>query len=254
MAPSHVFQDPTFWKHFKNKVMEKSWKCNFPPQILIDNIQEDSMLYKDPSVFERRRKGVLPWAKNDTQWVQVLLGACQELARGRSGPYSQQLSKLHVLEALEDFVEHLNCFNTVAMVMASEGQPVKPLSQDSSQVHDIDKLDPIMLVGYSERFEDQVSTSVWQKCVERHTLVNPHHQAHCMWHDCHCMPPCVANCEKLRSKALREMVCDKVSRRLQKTLNGTLSKDMWDVELTYFDGLPQEWLDRAESMMQGMKQ
>lgn len=235
------------------EVRAKSWKCNFPPEILFKNIKKDAAMYEDDTILFKRRHGILHWLKNETQWINLILGACKEIANGQKGSYSLQLQNLNLLEALDDFVEHLNCFHVVAEIMASKGKPVKPLSQDSSQVHDMDKLDPIMLVGYSERFEDNQVTSVWDACVDRHVHVNPHHQAHCLWRNSCCNGDTCSYCEDLVDKALSEMVCDKVSRRLQKNFNGTISKDMWDVDLLYYKGLPRQWLDKALDIMEEMK-
>ncbi|GIY69112.1 hypothetical protein CDAR_478271 [Caerostris darwini] len=46
----------------------------------------------------------------------------------------------------------------------------------------------------------------------------------------------------MRTKALREMICDKVSRRVQKGLGGRLTEDMWNVEEAYFKGLTEDWV------------
>lgn len=231
----------------------QSWKCNFSDDILIRNLEKDATLYEDDTILRKRRLGVLKWVKNDKQWITVVLGACKEIANNHVGMYSEQLKKLHLLEALDDFVEHLNCFYTVASKMESKGYKVKPLSQQSSQIHDIDKIDPIMLVGYSERFEDNRITSVWNECVNRHTHVNPHHQAHCLWQGNCCNETDCSKCEEIVDKALTEMVCDKVSRKLQKNLHGKVSEDMWDVDEAYFQGLPQKWLYKAFSIMEKMK-
>ena len=249
---THVFKDPAFWQHFQHQVRLKSWKCNFPSDILVRNIEKDAELYKDDTILRKRRLGVVKWIKNDTQWITVILGACKEIANGEIGDYSYQLKKLHLLEALDDFVEHLNCFYTVASVMKSKGQEVKAYSQHSSQIHDIDKIDPIMLVGYSERFEDNQITSVWDECVDRHTHINPHHQAHCLWHENCCNETCT-KCQQIEDKALAEMVCDKVSRRLQKNLHGEVSEDMWNVDGMYFNGLPEKWLNKALEILDSMK-
>lgn len=252
MVVTHVFKDPAFWQHFQHQVQLRSWKCNFPSDILFKELEKDAVLYHNDTILRKRRQGIMNWMKNDTQWITLILGACKEIADGTVGENCQHLKKLHLLEALDDFVEHLNCFYTVATEMALKGKTVKPLSQDSSQIHDIDKLDPVMLTGYSERFEDNKVTSLWDACVDRHTHVNPHHQAHCLWQDNCCNDTC-GNCEDIMEKALSEMVCDKVSRRLQKNLNGVISDDMWNVDLIFFNGLPQNRLDQALNIMKNMK-
>ncbi|XP_035212053.1 uncharacterized protein LOC118186133 isoform X2 [Stegodyphus dumicola] len=248
MAPSHIFQDPCFWQHFQRQVKSKAWKCNFSPEILIENIDKDSALYKDDTILKKRRQGLQKWIKNDTQWIKVILGTCKEIANGEFGHYSQTLKKFHILDAFRDFVDHLNWFYIVAAIMADKGQEVHPISQNSSEVHDIDKLDPIMLIGYSEKFEDDAATSVWNTCVYRHVHFNPHHQAHSLWHE----ESQEKETQVLRTEALREMVCDKVSRNVQKTLIGEISDKMWKVDLTFFNGLPQEWIDLAVKMMDNL--
>lgn len=249
---THVFQNPEFWQLFQFQVQRQSWKCNFPADILFQELEKDATLYNDDAIFRSRRQGILNWIKNDTQWINLILGACKEIADGVMGNNCLQLKKLHLLDVLDDFVEHLNCFYTVAVEMRSKGYNVTALSQDSSAIHDIDKLDPIMMVGYSERFEDNQVTSVWDACVDRHIKVNPHHQGHCLWQENCCNNSC-GNCQNIMEKALREMVCDKVSRRLQKNLNGVMSDDMWNVDLIFFKGLPEDWLSKALEIITHMK-
>lgn len=256
-APTkHILNDPDFWHPFETQVRSKSIFCNFPSDLLSDTFEKDSTLYNNDTVFKKRRMGAMKWVKNDALWIKVVLGACKEYADGVPGPYSKQLQDIHILDAFEDYMAHLDYFQQVASVMASKGEQVHVFSQNSSEVHDIDKLDLVMLVGYSERFEDLRVTSVWDTCVERHTTGNPHHQVHCLWHDCCRISEGSENdsCENVRNKALREMVCDKVSRRLQKNLDGQMSDEMWDVELEYFAGIPEVWVDKADQLMQSMKE
>ncbi|XP_015920978.2 uncharacterized protein [Parasteatoda tepidariorum] len=249
----NVFHDPQFWQHFEKEVKEKTWSCEFNNDILQSSLENDAALYDDPTTFKKRRSGVQQWTMNTALWVATVLGACKELSNGENGEYVRQLDELKILEAFSDYLDHLNFFQMVADKMASLGQRVKPLSQDSSGIHDIDKLDPIMLVGYSEKFEDMMNTSIWNLCVDRHTKVNPHHQAHCMWNGCCEDTNGCTFCEDNKIKALREMICDKVSRRVQKNLGGKLSKDMWDVDIAFFSGLPEDWLEKAKSMMMELK-
>ncbi|GFW68776.1 uncharacterized protein TNCV_3639911 [Trichonephila clavipes] len=249
MSRPHIFHDPFFWQHFQKQVQNKLWKCDFPSSILLNNLPRDSDLYRDDSILTKRRQSILTWLNHESQWETVILGACVELASQRSGLHSQILKSLHVLEAFRDFTDHLNCFYNVASTMSMKGQIVQPVSQYSSQIHDIDKLDPVMLVGYSERFEDNTATSVWDICVERHVQINPHHQGHDVWHS----DSEDESSRTIKAVALREMVCDKVSRRLQKNLNGVVCKDMWNVEIVYYQGLPQEWMDKADHIMKLMK-
>lgn len=259
----HIFHNPDFWHHFETQVRSKFIYGNFAPYLLLKTFEKDKALYDDNSIFRKRRLNGIEFVKNDSLWIDIVLGACKEYANGVRGPYSKKLQDTHILDAFEDYVAHLDYFQQVASVMASKGEEVHVFSQNSSEVHDIDKLDPAMLVGYSERFEDQRETSVWNVCVERHTKVNPHHQAHCLWHDCcqilksgnSCRSSGSDNsCENARNKALREMVCDKVSRRLQKNLGGQMSNDMWNVEAEYFKGIPEVWVDKAVQLMQSMKE
>ncbi|KAH9365589.1 hypothetical protein HPB48_009203 [Haemaphysalis longicornis] len=109
--------------------------------------------------------------------------------------------------------------------MESAGVVVSVSANGSSSVHDVDKLDPIMLVGYCERWEDIRDTALWRACLESHYALNTHHQQNELWHykddekekqrECH--------------KALPELLCDKSSRCLQKELNGIVSSKMWSV-------------------------
>lgn len=254
---SHVLKDPAFWDHFERMVRSGAWKCPFTPDLLTKDLTSDAKLYANDTILRMRRTGVSKWLSvNDTsRWADLVLEACREIADGRGGdgPHCRLFRELHMLEALADFVEHLNCFGVVATVMASKGRKVTPFSQDSSRVHDIDKLDPVMLVGYSEKFEDNVSTSVWTECVDRHTLVNPHHQAHPMWHKDMESENCTSHYAKITDMALSEMICDKVSRKLQKELGGVVSDAMWDVDHAYFNGLPRHWLEKADEIISNMK-
>ncbi|KAG8184721.1 hypothetical protein JTE90_019325 [Oedothorax gibbosus] len=391
MYRTNIFLNSAFFHHFQKQILAESWKCDFKADILLDNFNRDRELYKDDTIFKQRRERVIPWIDNPHQWNTVILEACRELALQRPSIHSKVLEDLHILEALKDFVEHIQYFYTVASTMSVQGYSFQPLSQNSSKIHDLDKIDPIMLLGYSERFEDNASTSVWDLCVDRHVHVNPHHQVHAIWHNpseevmklysvgdstcrhcgvhdisyrnysedltacrhymennstwkylnkdstscgfrmeneatwklcmkdrntwrycndtnvrehndedtfawslCneddiawkHCnkvdTPLVVFNehsnverqcnegrdCNKVaidlneggsvlthcRVEALREMVCDKVARRLQKTLKGVSSSDMWDVEVAFFDGLPDEWMKKASIMMKKLKQ
>lgn len=250
MNKNQIFHDFFFWQHFQKQVQNKFWKCDFSNNTLLDTLTPDSKLYKDDAIFLKRRQNVLIWLENESQWETIILGACAEAASQRLGPHCQILKNLHVLEAFSDFAEHLNCFYSVASTMSIQGEVVQAVSQYSSEVHDIDKLDPVMLVGYSERFEDNISTSVWDMCVERHIRVNPHHQGHEVWHT---MDEDDST-RNIKAAALREMVCDKVSRRMQKNLNGVQCKDMWNVDTVFFQGLPQDWMDKADGLMRIMKQ
>lgn len=249
MNRTHIFHDPFIWQHFQKQIQRKLWKCDFPSNILLNTLSQDSYLYKDDSILTKRRQSILTWLDHESQWETIVLGACAELASQRNGPHSQILKTLHVLDAFRDFTDHLNCFYNVASTMSMKGQIVQPISQYSSEIHDIDKLDPIMLVGYSERFEDNAATSVWDICVERHVQINPHHQGHDVWHN-HSEDESSRN---IKAMALQEMVCDKVSRRLQKNLDGVVCEDMWNVEIVYYQGLPQDWMDKADHIMKLMK-
>ncbi|GIY03537.1 hypothetical protein CEXT_92981 [Caerostris extrusa] len=253
-SSAHIFNNLTFWNYFETQVLTKAWKCDFPPNLLTDTLNKDAELYTDDSVFQKRRRWILKLVQNDTMWITFVLGACKELANKHKGPYSKELNELHMMEPFQDFVDHIGFFYKVASIMKSRGQTVHVYGQDSSKIHDIDKLDPIMMIGYSERFEDNVTTSVWNHCVDRHTTVNRHHQAHCLWHDC-----CTNEneeytcCDDMRTKAVREMICDKVSRRVQKGLGGRLTEDMWNVEEAYFKGLTEDWVVKAMDMMHSMR-
>lgn len=248
MEYRNIFLNPIFWNYFVSIMeVEKSWKCNFSPNILLNNISVDAALYDGNSILKYRRLGAREWMMNDTLWTTTVINACREIAESRSGHFSKVLREYHMLDALADFVEHINCFHKVATIMAGKGQKM-PLIQNFLHLHDIDKLDPIMLVGYSEKFEDGKDTLLWNVCVERHIQVNVHHQGNHLWHK-----KCSKNCTDAKEQALQEMVCDKVSRRLQKNLNGVVGDKMWDVDMQYFNGLPQEWMSKAVELMRQMK-
>ncbi|KAL1471604.1 hypothetical protein MTO96_039855, partial [Rhipicephalus appendiculatus] len=66
--------------------------------------------------------------------------------------------------------------------MESAGITVFVAGHASSSIHDIDKLDPIMLAGYSERWEDTKHTALWHVCVRSHFSINTHRQQNELWH------------------------------------------------------------------------
>ncbi|KAL1443835.1 hypothetical protein MTO96_045805 [Rhipicephalus appendiculatus] len=125
--------------------------------------------------------------------------------------------------------------------MESAGITVFVSGHASSSTHDIDKLDPIMLAGYSERWEDKKDTALWHACLESHYSLNTHHQQNELWH-------LEDSDDKECWKALPELLCDKSSRSLQKELNGVVSPDMWTVQTQFYLGMPEVWLERVTRM------
>ena len=169
MALQDTFQDEL--------LNRKTWQCSFPEDVL--NVQQDIRLYEDdPTIFLSRRSVVRRWLRNSTEWAEIIYGASKELAND-DHYYSRLLQQYNMLEALRDFIVHTRYFHEVSNLM----NPVFIKSQNYSVIHDIDKLDPVMLAGYSERFEDNKKTSLWDRCVYRHTHINPHHQQHYIWQD-----------------------------------------------------------------------
>ncbi|KAH8037607.1 hypothetical protein HPB51_015041 [Rhipicephalus microplus] len=124
-------------------------------------------------------------------------------------------------------------------LMESAGIEVFVASHASSSIHDIDKLDPVMLAGYGERWEDTKHTSLWRACVESHFSLITHYQQNEVWHLEESHDKDIKCC----MKALPELLCDKASRNLQKELDGVMSPAMWDVDRRFYSGMPQVWLD-----------
>lgn len=227
--------------------IKKSWEGVLPFQLIEDTLEEDRKLYDDDKLFLLRRNLAKTFT-NDKQWSELILNAFWEIVCGREGEAILKIRNSGLYNPFYDFVEHINYFETVKEIMENRRERVYIFGYNDTSIHDIDKIHPVMLIAYAEKFEDGKDTLLWNKCVQNHVNVNYHHQGNTLWKE---ESSC---CEKLRNVALPEMICDKVSRRVQKDLNGKTDETMWDVEPKYFDGLPSSWLSKVNTTLSKLKQ
>lgn len=239
MTSSHILLQPNFWKSFVNSVTDKKWKCPYiSVDVIEDSFDKDALQYTDKSIYTKRRKGVLEIYKNndDSVWISIILGACKEVIDNSHSENVKILKDLHIYEAFKDYLDHLDYFYKTAEIIDKKCREKILTDLNIIPIHDLDKIGPAMLVGYSERFEDQKNTSLWELTVDHHIKRNPHHQGHCLWHE---------DYDKLRDVSLKEMVCDKSSRKVQKEHNGIFSDEMFNSDLKFYNGLPKKYLDEA---------
>uniref|UniRef100_A0A224Y8G1 Uncharacterized protein n=1 Tax=Rhipicephalus zambeziensis TaxID=60191 RepID=A0A224Y8G1_9ACAR len=228
-------------------VDRKVWKVDkFDTLTSLDAYSEDVRHYPvedDRIRMKKRRHAALRLRSNPERWSRIALNAMRELATDSSGPAVANLVQSGFLAAFKDFAVHTRYFQLTKNLMESAGITVFVAGHASSSIHDIDKLDPIMLAGYSERWEDTKHTALWHVCVGSHFSINTHHQQNELWH-------LEDSDDKERRcwKALPEVLCDKASRKLQKELNGVVSPDMWEVDKKFYLGMPEVWLDRVTRM------
>ncbi|KAL3238804.1 hypothetical protein MRX96_021834 [Rhipicephalus microplus] len=175
--------------------------------------------------MKQRRNDALRLRENPESWSRLALDAFKELAMNSPGSAVAILDQSGFRAAFNDFVVHTRYFQLTKNLMESAGVKVFVAGHVSSSIHDIDKLDPIMLTGYGERWEDTKHTALWRVCVQSHFSLNTHHQQNKLWYledyddkDIEC---CM--------KALPELLCDKASRKLQKELDVVVSPAMWDL-------------------------
>lgn len=198
--------------------------------------------------MKHRRDAALSFRSNPERWSRLVVAGLRELATNSQGPATATLRHAGLFSAFQDFAVHIHYFQVTRKIMESAGVPVSISANGSSSVHDVDKLDPIMLVGYCERWEDTRDTALWRACLESHYAINTHHQQNELWHSKD------GGEEKQREcmKALPELLCDKTSRGLQKEFNGVVSSRMWSVQPQFYLGIPEEWFDRAKDMAAAM--
>ncbi|KAH6921783.1 hypothetical protein HPB50_004982 [Hyalomma asiaticum] len=238
----------SLWEQLSLDVVNKrAWKVDsFDSLTSLDAYSED--IRQCPVEAERirmkhRRDAALRLRSNPEHWSRLALDALRELATDSPGPAVTTLRQSRLLDAFKDFAIHTRYFQLTKSMMESAGIAVFVAGNASSSVHDIDKLDPIMLAGYSERWEDGKDTALWHVCLDSHFSLNTHHQQHELWHT-----EDSDDKERERWKALPEMLCDKASRKLQKELNGIVSPDMWSMDMKFYSGMPEVWLQRTIRM------
>lgn len=217
----------------------------------LDEYSDDVRHYVTPEErvhMKHRREAALSFRRNPERWSRLVLAGLRELASNSQGPATATLKRAGLFSAFQDFALHIHYFQVTRKIMESAGVAVSVSANGSSSVHDVDKLDPIMLCGYCERWEDTRDTALWRACLESHYAINTHHQHNELWHSKD------GGEEKHRecTKALPELLCDKTSRGLQKEFNGVVSSRMWSVEPQFYLGMPEEWFDRAKDMAAAM--
>lgn len=240
-----------FWTTLEHDIIhQNAWRVEAFDEssaASLDEYSDDVRHYTTPEGrihMKHRRKAAVRLRRNPERWSRLVLAGLRELATNSPGPATATLRHAGLFSAFQDFAVHIHYFQVTKKIMESAGVVVSVSANGSSSVHDVDKLDPIMLVGYCERWEDIRDTALWRACLESHYALNTHHQQNELWHykdgekekqrECH--------------KALPELLCDKSSRCLQKELNGIVSSKMWSVEPQFYLGMPEEWFDRARAM------
>ncbi|XP_067134671.1 uncharacterized protein [Centruroides vittatus] len=244
-----ALKNEEFRKTFEETVeIKRSWESSLSLQLIDETLKEDSQLYKDKELFQMRRNAVKKFS-DPKLWSEFISSAFWDVVCGTEGEAIKELRKYGLYNPFYDFVEHVNDFEIVKNKMEKRAERVYVFGNNDSFIHDIDKIHPVMLVAYAEKFDDQKDTSLWKKCLQNHIDINYHHQGNSLWQkeggEC---------CEKLKGVALGEMICDKVSRRLQKNLHGNFDETVWDVEEKYFVGLPPKWLSKVQQILSKLKQ
>lgn len=267
-APFHNFatschQEPTppslltvpvlsdFWTTLEHDIVhQNAWRVEAfdeSSERSLEEYSDDVLHYVTPEGkihMKLRREAAVRLRRNPERWSKLVLAALRELAANSRGPATATLKHAGLFIAFQDFAVHTHYFKVTRKIMESAGILVSISANGSSSVHDVDKLDPIMLAGYSERWEDIRDTALWRACLESHYAINVHHQQNELWHykddedekpkECH--------------RALPELLCDKSSRCLQKELNGIVSSKMWSVQPQFYSGMPEDWFNRAKGM------
>ncbi|XP_076325583.1 uncharacterized protein LOC143233331 [Tachypleus tridentatus] len=237
--PDQLLKSKDFWDTFyESIVVKQQWKSD---------VEADS---------DNRKWSQLK--DNNDHWSILVYNACWELSHRKEDHGVMEFQRLGLKSVLMDYVLHLHYFYLVSSLMQQKGFRVDVQGHNNSDIHDIDKLDPLMLAGYTHRFVNNQETALWNSCLQSHLTKNPHHETHPIWHQDFCPHTSqsrnnCSHCENERGKALNEMTCDKVSRRVQKELQGEISDKMWDIELYWFSSLPLKWQKRVEKIVQRMK-
>ncbi|XP_037516523.1 uncharacterized protein LOC119393529 [Rhipicephalus sanguineus] len=240
-----------FWTRLVHDITERqAWRVKAFDEIgerLLDAYSEDVRHYPLPEErirMKHRRHAALKFRADPERWSRLVLAGLGEAAAGTSaGPATAALGHSGLLHAFRDFATHIHYFQITRGLMEAAGVAVPLTANASSSVHDVDKLDPVMLAGYCERWEDLRDTALWHDCLEYHYAINTHHQQNELWHTEEGETK-----EEQCCRALPELLCDKASRKLQKELNGGVSSTMWSVEVQFYLGMPEKWLDRAFKM------
>lgn len=225
--------------------VKKSWDGLFSFQLLEDTLEEDRKLYEDDKIFLCRRNSAKIFS-DSKQWSKLVTEAFWQIVCGREDEAVAKFRKMYLYNSLCDVVYHLNYFEIVKQVMEERGIKVYNFGYNHASIHDIDKLHPVMLVAFAEKFDDHKNTLLWDIALQNHININSHHQGNSLWIEES------KYSEVLRNVALGEMICDKVSRRLQKDLKGKIDEDMWNVDPKYFEGLPSTWLLKASEILASM--
>lgn len=250
-AEAKFLAEPYFcdlWKQLALDIVERTaWKVErFDSLTSLDAYSADVWHYpvEDERIrMKQRRDTALRLRSKPKLWSTLAFAALKELASDSPGHAVATLDHSGLLAAFKDFAAHTHYFQVTRNLMESAGVKVSITANASSCIHDIDKLDPIMLAGYSERWEDVRDTALWHVCVDSHFALNTHHQQNELWHSEDCDDK-----EQECWKALPELLCDKASRKLQKELKGVVSPEMWTVETQFYLGMPEVWLKCARQM------
>ncbi|XP_064478496.1 uncharacterized protein LOC135391895 [Ornithodoros turicata] len=254
-----------FWNGFNDAVVRRrDWHVQSFDHICIEDAFKNDVTLYEANARQRRdfehRRHVAERMRHDPEaWSHFVVSASREVALNRSGPGTDFLKGAHLMPAFQDFIVHTQHFQVVLQCMQQKGHPVVIMGQHGCGVHDIDKLDPAMLVGYSERWEDMKDTSLWKACLLSHYATNVHHQQNPIWQH---LPDLMvedvtgaspATSDDPRLKAMPELLCDKVSRKLQKELGGRVSSTMWHLERKFFIGMQDYYYAYAERLAKALE-
>lgn len=223
------------------QLIEHAWLVKAFDDFKMEDYENDLELYPAEmreKVMARRRKA-LEVRANPDRWVDLCSRALIEIGDMVEGPATAEIEKWGVLDSLTDFVVHMFYFHGAKTIMEKAlGRSINVLGNYGSTIHDVDKLDPIMLVGFTERWTDQIDTGLWRACIANHYKINVHHQENDSWDS--------PNQEFLFDRTL-EMVCDKSSRTIQKT--GADPIQMWDLTPRFYKGAPEYWMKKAAEIV-----
>lgn len=169
----HILKNVEYWKPLIRDIETKErWTCcALAINLLRETREIDEALYSDPKLFRERRDGVLNIYENpdgEETWNNLVIGAFEELKDQREGPNVQRFKQLHIFNELLDYFIHLDFFyKTGERIDRKLG---KKIITDLNKIliHDLDKINPVMLIGYAEKFNDNVTTSLWNIAVKHH--------------------------------------------------------------------------------------
>lgn len=234
----------SIWSQLVEDIQHKqAWKVSaFDGPDFMGRFADDLTMYtteEERARISERRSKALELCADPAKWSQTCLDAMKELSENTPGSAVELLTNFGVLESFVNFTEHMHYFDVTRKLMQDAGESVVVLANLDTRTHDIDKLDPIMLAGFSERWTDNKTTGLWDACIVSHYKINVHHQQNPLWN---------TDQDEDIYKALSELYCDKCSRCLQKALKGQPDLAMWEVPDRFYMDMPKLWLERTREL------